>query len=194
MGFGNGGPERVGIAGTIIGRRNDFRAGHRLGDDPGLPRVLSVQAWDVQPIPTATNFFLKETVNLLLPAAAGSSVQTTAPGGGAAQMPASSVASIQAVILFCDAPTLTTVITYTVRANQIPIPGLTNLGFAPQAGANLNLAIPGPWNIYKTGAEIDVLVTRVVADVAKQVNFTIIGWNAPPQDILAWTGVLPGTV
>jgi len=196
MGFGTGGPSRVGIAPFIGARDNTPSRINRGGGPDGAPmqRVLQVQTWDAAPIPSATNFFLKQNANLLLGAAAGATVQTTVAGLGALQVPANNIASIQAVIMFCDTPTLTTNISYTVRANQAPIPGLTNLGFAPQGAGFINLAIPGPWNIYLPGAFIDVLITRNVADVAKQVNFSIVGWFCSPQDVATWTGVTPGQV
>lgn len=192
-GYGDSGIARVGIPAHISARDNDPSRVLRPGD-PGIQKVLNVQPWDVAPIPSAQNFFLRETANLVLGAAAGATVTTTIAGGGALLVPANNICSIQAVILFCDAPTLTTSITYTVRANQVGIPGLTNLGFPPQAGAFINLAIPGPFNVLIAGAFIDVLITRVVADVAKQVNFTIIGWFNSPQDAQRWTGVVPGQV
>lgn len=193
-GFPIGGPHRVGVAPFIAARDNTPT---RLALGPGgeaMQRVLQVQTWDAAPIPTAQNFFLKQQANLVLGAAAGSTVVTTVAGAGAIQVPANNITSIQAVILFCDTPTLTTSINYTVRANQVGIPGLTNLGFAPQGAAFINLAIPGPFNVLLPGAFIDVLITRVVADVAKQVNFTTIGWFCSPQDVARWTGVTPGQV
>jgi hypothetical protein len=194
VGFGYGGPSRVGPPPFIAARDN---VPHRVqggGAEGQMLRTLNVRTWDDAPIPTATNFFLRETANLVLPAAAGATVTTTPAGGGALLIPPNNITSLQAVILFCDAPTLTTSILYTVRANQVPIPGLANLGFPPQASAFINLAIPGPWNVVQAGAFIDVLITRVVADVAKQVNFSIVGWFNSPQDVLRWTGQQPGQV
>lgn len=192
-GYGEGGIARVGVAPFIAARDNDPSRVQRPGD-PGIMRTLNVRAWDDAPIPTAINFFTRETANLLLGAAAGATVVTTLAGGGALQLPRNSIGSIQSVIMFCDAPTLTTSILYTVRANQVPIPGLTNLGFPPQAAAFFNFAIPGPYNVLQPGAFIDVLITRVVADVAKQVNFSMVGWFNSPQDVQRWTGAYPGQV
>ena len=193
-GYGIGGPVRTGLAPFIAARENNPTRAAGGDGAPGLMRTLSVQTWDAQPIPTATNFFTKQTANLLLGAAAGATVVTTLAGGGALQLPANNIASIQAVILFCDTPSLTTSILYTVRAGGSPIPGLSNLGFAPQGAAFINLAIPGPFNVLHPGAFIDVLITRVVADVAKQVNFSMIGWFCSPQDVARWTGATPGQV
>jgi len=209
MGYGSGGPIRVGVAPFIAARDNlptrvgvggggggggGYGYGAGDGAGGGMLRTLSVQTWDAAPIPTAQSFFRQELANLVLGAAAGATVVTTIAGGGALLVPANNIASIQAVILFCDAPTLTTSITYTVRASSIPIAGLTNLKFPPQAGAFINFAIPGPWNVLLPGAFIDVLITRVVADVAKQVNFSLIGWFNPGQDVARWTGQQPGQV
>lgn len=192
--YGTGGPVRTGLAPFIAARDN--RPTRAAGGDgaPGVMRSLSVQTWDAAPVPTAINFFAHETANLVLGAAAGATVVTTLAGGGAVQLPANNIGSIQAVILFCDTPTLTTQILYTVRAGGSPIPGLTNLGFAPQGAAFINLAIPGPWNVLQPGAFIDVLITRVIADVAKQVNFSMVGWFNSPQDVARWTGATPGQV
>lgn len=193
-GFPIGGPNRVGVAPFIAARDNaPTRRTLGPGGEP-MARVLQVQTWDAAPIPSAQNFFLKQSANLLLAAPAGSTVLTTVVGGGALQVPANSIASIQSVILFCDTPTLTTSITYTVRANQVGIPGLINLGFAPQGAGFINLPIPGPFNVLLPGAFIDILISRLVADVAKQVNFTTIGWFCSPQDVANWTGVTPGQV
>ena len=192
-GYGRGGIDRVGQSPFISARDNDpTRVG--MQDAPMAARLLSVQPWDAQPIPTATNFFANELANLVLPGAAGSQVFTTQAGGGAVKLPANCIGSIQAVILFCDTPSLTTSINYTVRQNSVPIPGLTNLRFPPQGAGFINQGIPGPWNVLLPGAFIDVLITRVVADIAKQVNFTLIGWYNSPQDVLRWTGVQPGQV
>jgi len=192
-GFPIGGTSRVGVAPFIAARDNTpTRIARAAGEE--MQRFLSVRTWDDAPIPSAQNFFLKQQANLLLGAAAGATVVTTVAGFGALQVPANNIASIQAVIIFCDTPTLTTSINYTWRANNVPIPGLTNIGFAPQGAAFINLAIPGPFNVLLPGAFIDVLITRVVADVAKQVNVTTIGWFCSPQDVARWTGTTPGQV
>jgi hypothetical protein len=192
-GYGRGGIDRVGQSPFISARDNDpTRVGAQ--DAPMAARLLSVQPWDAQPIPTATNWFTTELVNLVLAAPAGSTVTTTQAGGGAIKLPANCIASIQAVILFCDTPSLTTSITYTVRQNTVPIAGLTNLKFPPQGAGFINQGFPGPWNVLLPGAFIDVVITRLVADVAKQVNFSMIGWYNSPQDVLRWTGAQPGQV
>jgi len=192
-GSGRGGIDRVGIAPFIAARDNDPSRVDMQGQ-PTAARLLNVAPWDAQPIPTATNWFTKQLANLVLPGAAGSTVVTTQPGGGAIKLPANCIASIQAVIMYCDTPSLTTSITYTVRQNTVPIPGLTNIGFPPQGAGFINAGIPGPWNVLLPGAFIDVLIIRVVADVAKQVNFSMVGWYNSPQDVKRWTGVQPGQV
>lgn len=165
-----------------------------LGAPAGMLRTLSVSPWDVNPIPTAINFYRQELANLVLAGAAGSTVVTTIAGGGALQAPNQNIVSIQAVSMFCDSPALTTSITYTVRANGGGIPGLTGLKFPPQTAAYINFPIPGPFNVLQPGAYIDVLITRLVADVANQVNFTLLGWFCTPQDVRRWTGQTPGQI
>lgn len=184
------GPSATGIPPYIRARDND----PTRVQDPNLLRTLSVQPWDVNPIPSAINFFAEELLDLNLGANAGDTVVTTIAGGGAFQVPQLNIASIQAVALFCNAPALTTVITYTVRANQIPIAGLTNLKFPSQGATFRNRSIPGPFNVLSPGAYIDVLISRVVTDVVNAVNFTFLGWYASRQDIKRWTGAEPGQV
>jgi len=186
------GPERTGSAPWTWAQGSK---GPNTPGSGGVARFLSVQSWDVAPIPTATNFYAQEQANLILGAAAGSTVLTTQAGGGAFQVPPTNVVSIQAVSAFCDAPSLGTSIVYTVRANKNPIPGLSNIKFPPQVSAYINWPLPGPFNVlYAGGAYLDVLITRLVADVASQVNFTIIGWYNTLQDVRAWTGATPGQV
>jgi hypothetical protein len=185
------GTMRTGLAPFIAARENEPSRVTRPDAVP-MARVLQVSTWDAAPIPTAQNFFRTELANLVLAGAVNSTVVTTIAGGGALQLPANSIASIQAVQLYCNAPTLTTNITYTVRANGVPQPGLTNLKFPPLAAGSLLFPIPGPFNVLLAGSYIDVLITRVVADVAAQVNFTMLGWFCSPQDVLRWTGVQPG--
>ncbi len=158
----------------------------------GMLRTLSVQTWDVAPIPTAINFYCEQPRNLILPGAAGSVVLTT--GQGALRAPNQNIVSIQATSLFCNAPSLTTSITYTVRANKTPIPGLTNLRFPSQIATYVNWPVPGPFNVLVPGAYIDVAITRIVADVANEVNFTFLGWFNTPQDAQRWTGQAPGII
>lgn len=158
----------------------------------GMLRTLSVQTWDAAPIPTAINFYCQQAANLILPAAAGSVVLTTLEG--ALNAPRQNIVSIQAVSLFCSAPALTTSITYTVRANKSPIPGLTNLKFPPQVATYVDWPVPGPFNVLVPGAYIDVAITRLVADVASEVNFTMLGWFNTPQDAQRWTGQAPGII
>lgn len=165
-----------------------------LGAPAGMIRTLSVQPWDTAPIPTAVNFYRQEAANLILGAAAGSTVVTTLAGGGSLQVPNQNVASIQAVTAFCNAPSLTTSIVYTVRANGSGIPGLINIKFPPQVSTFINWPIPGPFNVTSTGVLIDVLITRLVADVANEVNFTFLGWYCTPQDVQRWTGQVPGQI
>ncbi len=160
----------------------------------GIVRTLAVQPWDVNPIPTAQNFYNQEAANLTLPGAKGSTVLTTVAGGGALQIPPQNVASIQAVVMFCDAPSLTTSILYTVRANGSAITGLQALRFPPQGANFINLPVPGPWNVVSAGAYIDVLITRTATDVPSLVNFTLVGWFCSPQDVQRWTGQVPGQV
>lgn len=182
------GPDRVGQAPFT-----ESQGTPPLRSRAGIMRVLSVPPWDQQPIPTATNFFRQQAANLSLPAAAGATVVTTLPSG-ALQVPRQNIVSLQAVSLFCDSPTLTTSILYTVRANGSPIPGLTGLSFPPQTAAFINFPIAGPFNVLSPGAFIDVLITRVVADVVKLVNFTFLGWFNSPQDVARWTGEAPGQI
>lgn len=158
-----------------------------------MVRTLSVAPWDVNPIPTAINFFRSEPTNLVLPGAAGSTVKTTL-GGAVLQLPRNNVASIQAISIFCDAPTLLTSIKYTARQNEGPIQGLENLSFPPQLAGFVNFPFPGPFNVYQPGAYIDVLITRVTADVASNVNVTFVGWYCTPQDVQRWTGQQPGMI
>lgn len=183
------GPQRVGTAPWV-----DAQGAPPIRPPAGMLRTLSVQPWDVNPIPTATNFFLQQQANLVLGPNAGDTVLGTIAGGGALQIGRNNIVSIQAVSMFCDSPTLTTSIIYTMRANKVPIPGLTNLKFPPQVAAFLNFPIPGPFNVLSTGAYLDFLITRVVTDVAKQVNFTALGWFCSPQDVQRWTGQVPGQV
>lgn len=189
MGTYENGPQRTGIAPWV-----DSHGSPAILPPAGMLRTLSVQPWDVNPIPTATNFFLQQAANLVLGPAAGDTVVSTLAGGGALQAPRNNIVSIQAVSMFCDGPTLTTSIVYTVRANKVGIPGLINLKFPPQVAAFINFPIPGPFNVLSGGAYIDFLITRVVADVAKQVNFTLLGWFCSPQDVQRWTGQVPGQI
>ena len=187
------GPQRTGVA-PWVGSEGSPKLAGGPGAVGGIPRFLSVSPWDVNPIPSAINFFAKEQSNLILGANAGDQVVTTLAGGGSFKLPPQNIASIQAVSMFCDTPSLTTNIRYTVRANLQPIPGLSNIGFPPQAAVFINFPIPGPFNVLYAGALIDVLIERLVTDVSNQVNFTFLGWYNTGQDVLAWTGAQPGLV
>lgn len=194
MGYGESGMARTGLAPHISARDNIPTRAMGGPGEPGIFRALSVQPWDVQPVPTAINFFKQQTANLVLAGAAGSTVVTTLAGNGALQAAANNIVSLQSVGIFCDAPTVLTSISYIVRANGVPFPGLDPVKFPPQAAAFFNFFVPGPFNVVLAGAFIDVLITRVVADVANLVNSTLIGWQCSPQDVQRWTGVVPGQV
>lgn len=183
------GPERV-------GRAPWTQAEGSKGIQPpaGMLRTLSVQPWDVAPIPTATNFYKQQQASLLLGPNAGDTVVVTAAGGGALQAPLQNIVSIQAITIFCNAPSLTTSINYTWRANKAAIPGLQNIRFPPQVATYVNWPVPGPFNVLLAGAYIDVVITRVITDVANLVNATTLGWFNTSQDVLRWTGAFPGSV
>jgi hypothetical protein len=159
----------------------------------GLPRNLSIKPWDDQPPPSAQNFFLQELDNMTLPAGAGATVQTSIAGGGAKQIPPNNVAVIGAVSWFASAPTTSTNILFTVRQNQSPILGLTNLKFPPQNAGFINFALAGTWDL-APGAFLDVLITNRNASGPWLVNFTITGWFVPAADVHAWTGQWPGQI
>lgn len=186
-------PERGDFPG--LSQRPPHLSGGPRPRDPGqgaaLARNLSVRPWDDQPIPTAQNFFTQELDNLSLPAGAGSTVQTTRAGGGAIQIPYNNVAVIGAVTFFCSAPTTDTNIIYTVRQNQSPIRGLTNLKFAPRVAGFIEFGVGGTWDI-APGAFLDVLITNRNAFGPWLVNFTMTGWFCSVPDIKAWTGQYPG--
>lgn len=165
--------------------------------DPGgdLPRFLSIPPWDVSPPPTATPFYLSQLPNLVVPNVVGATVESTIPGGGAIQLPPKNVAVIAGVILFCNAPDLTTQIRYTIRQNGSPVPGLAAIGFPPQVNAFLNWGVDGPYTALNPGAFLNFTIqTIAVGTAAWTVNVALSGWFCAIDDILRWTGKRPGNL
>lgn len=154
-------------------------------------RALAVKPWTEEPPPTAVNFFIQETTNLILPAGVGAVIESASLTGGAIQMPPNNYGVIKAVQWFAQAPTNLTSIVYTVRANRLGLRGLANLKFPPQNAGAVNFTIGGTWTLPQA-AYLDFVVTNLNINGPWEVNLTMTGWYDSAAAIYDWTGQQPG--
>lgn len=155
-----------------------------------LSRMLAIPPWDVEPPPSARNFFT--VTKPLLTAPALGSVATTLASGGAFGVPEKNSCALKLVSIFCDSPTASTLLTYTFRVNGTPVPGLEAAGFAPRIAANIQIDLDNTIQIVD-GGFLDCLISNAGAGPFN-VSVTLSGWFLPTDDIFRYTGQRPGSI
>lgn len=179
---------------TIPTAARSLVAPAKAAQTPYIERSLSVSPWDIEKPPTAYDLWSQTPRALVLPAAAGSTVVTTAATGGLYMLPAENVAVLKSVVFTIETPAVGDAWVVSVLQNGAPIPGLAQIGFPPVGAAYFALPINGTFAVTVPGAQISVRWESLGMTAPRNVGVVLSGWFLPPQDIMLWTGQRPGQI
>jgi hypothetical protein len=158
--------------------------------DEAFPRVLAIPPFEVELAPTSTNWYAPTPAagGLVLPAVAGTTI-----AGPAFQMRRAAVGILAFVTIVIDVPTAAAQVTWAVRLNGGPVPGLNDFTFFPRAAASYEKSFPVQVLI-PDGALLTTIITNVNGGGPWRVGMEMGGWFDTWANVQAWTGKRFGQV
>jgi hypothetical protein len=186
-------PEPIGAGGAVPadilarGRSKRSNVGANLVDPvtgQRIPpaRTLAISPADEYPIPGA-EFFYENSSSIALAAAAGTVVD-----GPSLQLKPGQVAVVRSVVIFIDAPTLLTNVTFALLINGSPVPGMDRLREFPRAANNVSKEFDRAIRI-PNGSLISMTATNVDAAGPWTVGMEFGGWLWAQVDGEMYTGI-----
>lgn len=106
---------------------------------------------------------------------------------GPFQVPVNMVAVVREVTLVVNNLLTTSLITFSLRFNQGPVPGFDNMFVPPRAAASVSISYPPQSTLVRVpdGSSIDIAV--VIADAgAYQLTANFRGWWYPKDTVVGW--------
>lgn len=171
---------------AAFGRPRLPSAAKREGRPETPPRqtIVTIPPPEVEPIPTAKDFF-RILRTAALAAGAGNQVVSTAlryqASGGI-------VAAIKFVSIFVDAPTALTNVVWSVLLNGAPAPGFDALTFSPRVAANFERTFPCTIRV-PPNTTVQVVITNQDAAGPWTVGASFGGWGWNQQEGERYTGL-----
>lgn len=102
-------------------------------------------------------------------------------------LPTNMVAVVREITLVVNALLTTSLITFSLRFNQGPVPGFDNLFIAPRAAASVASSYPPDSVLQRVGDGTTIDIAAVVADAGTyQMTATFRGWWYPKDTISGW--------
>lgn len=176
------GKSRASLAGL---RGTDPAAAPDMGaqDNDERSQVVSIPPPEVNPIPTARDFF-QQLKSATLAAGVGATV-TTVPE---LRLKPGEVGVIKIVEIFVDAPTTLIDVTWALFVNGGPVPGFDNLSTFPRAATNLSIGFTGTIRLPPSAIVTMVITNNSVAG-PWTVGAAYAGWRWNEQEGERYTGL-----
>jgi len=152
--------------------------------EPKRPTIVTIPPPEVEPIPTAKDFF-RILRTAALAAVAGTQIINTALRF---QTTAGIVAAVKFVSLFADNPTALINVRWALLLNGAPAPGFDALTFSPRVAANFERTFPCTIRV-PPSTTVQVVITNVDAAGPWTVGASFGGWFWNGQEGKRYTGL-----
>lgn len=102
-------------------------------------------------------------------------------------LPTNMVGVVREITLVVNNLLTTSLVTFSLRFNQGPVPGFDNLFIAPRAAASVSVSYPPESVLQRVGDGTTIDIAAVVADGGTyQMTATFRGWWYPKDTVVGW--------
>lgn len=164
-------------------RRSRF--GRGIDPRTGRPYAspLSMVVFPPEIYPTAD----AQTFNVVGTATLGPGPVASTVIAGPLQLPTNMVGVVREITLVVNNVLVTSLVTFSLRFNQGPVPGFDNLFIAPRAAASVAVSYPPESVLQRVGDGTTIDISAVVADAGTyQMTATFRGWWYPKDTVVGW--------